>query len=81
MIGALMLARAVEDPSLSEEILLPRRETLLGKAQPSSQSDNRLTPPGRSLRQRLPHGLTRALPLPICGDIGSLCAAEISNCA
>jgi sugar/nucleoside kinase (ribokinase family) len=23
------------------------------------------------------YGLTRALPLPICGEIGSLCAAEI----
>jgi hypothetical protein len=23
------------------------------------------------------YGLTRALPLPICGDIGGLCAAEI----
>jgi sugar/nucleoside kinase (ribokinase family) len=23
------------------------------------------------------HGLTRALPLPFCGEIGSLCAAEI----
>ena len=39
-----------------------RRETLLGK---------------RSRSVRLLHGLTRALPLPICGEIGSLCAAEI----
>ena len=23
------------------------------------------------------YGLTRALPLPVCGEIGSLCAAEI----
>ena len=45
IIGALMLARAVEGSLLSEEFF-PRRETLLGKAQPSSQSDNRLTPPG-----------------------------------
>jgi len=39
-----------------------RRETLLGK---------------RSRSVRLLYGLTRALPLPICGEIGSLCAAEI----
>ena len=52
IIGALMLARAVEDPPFPMRFF-PRRETLFGKAGRQARTI-RLTPPGRSLRQRLP---------------------------
>ena len=37
------------------------------------------TPPGQATYTPavFHYGLTRALPLPICGEVGSLCAAEI----
>ena len=37
------------------------------------------TPPGQATYTPAVflYGLTRALPLPICGEVGSLCAAEI----
>jgi hypothetical protein len=34
-------------------------------------------PPGRFIRAAVLDGLTGGLPLPICGGIGGLCAAEI----
>ena len=39
MIGALMLARAVEDPALSDEILAAARDAF-GEGRPSSQNDS-----------------------------------------
>ena len=39
MIGALMLARAVEDPALSDEILTAARDAF-GEGRPSSQNDS-----------------------------------------
>jgi hypothetical protein len=64
--GHLTLAQAVEDPSLSDEISLQRE--IVGRY-----------PPGRAIfyASGFPYALIRVVLLPICGETGSLCAAEI----
>ena len=66
MRGHLTLAQAVEDPSLSDEISLQR-------------VDSRSIPTGEGdlYASGFPYALIRVVPLPICGETGSLCAAEI----
>ena len=62
--AGLTLAQAVEDPFLSDEISGTRWSVD--------------TTGERDLYVRgFPYALTRAVALPICGEIGSLCAAEI----